>query len=366
MKNIIARYLFRETAQTCFVVTLVLLMILVTSQFADVIGDAASNKLPRDAVLLVMGLTSIQFLTILIPVGLFLSIMMSLARLYRDNEMAAMMACGVGPGTLYRPIMLFAVALALAAGYLALDVGPSAARRVQNIIQEFRERADLGMLEAGRFTGFADDSIVLYAESVTRDGELSGVFVQRQYEDGKLEVIVADRAAQAISNRDDVRLLRFFDGKRYEGIPGSTQFRVLGFTEHGIPIELPAAESVRLEIASDSFRDLLNADDPESLAELQWRVSVPVAILVLAILAVPLSKSRPREGRYGRVVAGILVYIMYVQLLGAGKVWVEQEEVPRWMGMWWVHALFLMAAMVLLWRQYGTGIRFRRTGGGDP
>ena len=357
MKGILARYLFRETAQTCVVVTLVLLLILGTNQFADVIGDAAANKLPRDAVLLVMGLTSVQYLTILVPVGLFLAIMLSLARLYRDNEMAAIMACGVGPGAIYKPLLLFAAGLAIAAGYLALEVGPSAVRRVQTLIQEFRESADLGMLEAGRFTGFADDSIVLYAESVTADGELAGVFVQRHYEDGQLEVIVAERAAQAVSNRDDVRLLRFFNGKRYEGKPGESQFRVLGFKEHGIPIELPPSEGLELEIAAASLMELWRTEGPESRAELQWRLSVPLSILVLTILAVPLSKTRPREGRYGRVVAGILAYIIYVELLAAGKIWVEQEEVPVWLGMWWIHGLFLMAALILLWRQYGFGFR---------
>lgn len=112
MAAIASRYILREAAQTWLAVTGVLLLILVTNQFAKVLGDAASNKVPREALLLVMGLTSLQYLTILIPVGLFLAILLALGRLYRDSEMYALMACGVGPAQLYRPVMTLALVLA--------------------------------------------------------------------------------------------------------------------------------------------------------------------------------------------------------------------------------------------------------------
>ncbi|MFQ5636053.1 MAG: LPS export ABC transporter permease LptF [Gammaproteobacteria bacterium] len=352
MSNIVSRYILRETAQTWVVVTAVLLVILLTNQFAEVLGDAASDKLPRDAVFQVMVLTSLQYLTILIPIGLFLSILLALGRLYRDSEMAALMACGIGPAALYRPLFLLAVLLAALVGWLALDVSPDAIRRVQVIAEETKQRLDLRVLEAGRFVTLGDADAVMYAESISETGVLGNVFVQRT-DDEAVEVIVARRAWRSESDSDKVKVLTFADGRRYKGEPGQPEFEIISFAEHGIPYALPDAVPVVLKPESRPLADLLGSGDPERAAELQWRVSVPLATLVLTVIAVPLSRSQPRHGRYGGLASGVLVYIIYVDLLAAGKVWVEREQVPAFLGIWWVHILFLLVGGILLARQFG-------------
>jgi lipopolysaccharide export system permease protein len=357
MSSILSRYIFKETAQTWLVVTFVLLLILLTNQFAEVLGDAAASRLPKEALFLVMGLTSLQYLTILIPVGLFLSIMLALGRLYRDSEMAAMMACGIGPGGLYRPLILFALLLATFVGWLALVVSPGAIREVAMIAEEARQRVDLRVLEAGRFISFGDYDAVMYAESVSEDGVLGNVFVQRR--DGpRVEVIVAEEAWQSDSSESNVKVLRFARGKRYEGLPGSPRFRIISFAEHGIPFELPEAGPREPKPEARSFMELIGSDDPTYRAELQWRISVPIALLVLTVLAVPLSRSAPRQGRYGGLAAGVLIYIIYVDVLAAAKVWVEREQIPAFVGMWWVHVVFLLIGLILLSRQFGNFGRF--------
>ena len=109
MLRILDRYIFREIASTWLAVTLVLLAILLTNQFARVLGEVAKGKLPKGAAMDVIGLSAVQYLTVLVPIGLFLSIMLALGRLYRDSEMSALMACGIGPAALYRPLSLLAV-----------------------------------------------------------------------------------------------------------------------------------------------------------------------------------------------------------------------------------------------------------------
>ena len=352
MSSILSRYLLRETAQTWLVVTTVLLLILLTNQFAQVLGDAAANKLPRDLVFTVMGLTSLQYLTILIPIGLFLSIMLALGRLYRDSEMSALMACGVGPRALYRPLVFFALLLAALVGWLALVVSPAAIREVQLIAEEAKQRVDLRVLEAGRFISFKDPEAVMYAESISPDGVLENIFVQRRI-GAQVEVIVAERAWQSGSSEENVKVLRFANGQRYEGEPGSPRFRIVSFKEHGIPFALPAADPLEFEPETRLLTDLLGTEDPYEKAELQWRLSVPLAVMVLMVLAVPLSRSAPRQGRYGGLAAGVLIYIIYVDLLAAAKVWVEREQIPALLGLWWVHGLFLLIGLVLLARQFG-------------
>jgi len=333
-------------------VTAVLLLILIANQFAQVLGDTAANKLPREALLLVLGLTSIQYLTILVPVGLFLSILMALGRLYRDSEMYAVLAGGGGPGQICRPLMLFTAVLALCVGWIAVELSPAAVREVKTLARQARERADLSVMEAGRFVTFGQAGAVVYAEEVTPDGRLRNVFVERRGDSG-VEIIVAAEAHQVETADPDVRMLTFSDGRRYEGMPGEARFRVVQFVRHGIPYALPDANSAESQPESRPLSDLLASADPADRAELQWRLSVPLMALVLGLLAVPLANSSPRQGRYAGLGVGVLVYITYANLLGASKVWVEREQVPPYVGMWWVHALFLAAALFLLWRRFG-------------
>ncbi|HUD96518.1 MAG TPA: LptF/LptG family permease, partial [Woeseiaceae bacterium] len=118
MFRILDRYIFREIAQTWVSVTAVLLFILLTNQFARVLGDVAKDKLPKDAVFHLIGLTALQYLTILVPIGLFLSVLLGLGRLYRDSEMPAMMACRVGPSGVYRPLLWLLAPLAVGVAWL--------------------------------------------------------------------------------------------------------------------------------------------------------------------------------------------------------------------------------------------------------
>ncbi len=353
MTTIASRYVFRETAQAWLAVTLVLLAILVTSQFAEVLGDAAANRFPKDAVLKVMMLTSIQYLTILIPVGLFLSVLLAMGRLYRDSEMYALMACGIGPARLYRPILAFAALLTAVAAWLALDAAPWAVREVQHIAQDARERSDLRAMDPGRFVSFGRADAVVYAESVSPDGRLRNVFVQRRRE-AIVEVIVAAEAWQRDTDDPGVKMLTFADGRRYEGEPGGLQFRIIEFAEHGIPFSLPDRRPVELDPEARPVTSLVRSADPGEIAELQWRASIPLMALVLAFLAVPLGRSSPRQGRYAGIGAGVLIYVTYANLLGAAKVWLERGQVPPALGMWWVHALFFAVAALLLAVRFGT------------
>jgi lipopolysaccharide export system permease protein len=362
MSGILQRYVFRETLQTWLVVTVVLLLILVTNQFAAVLGDAAANKLPRGAILQVLGLTTVQYLTILIPVGFFLAIMLALARLYHDSEMAAMMSCGVGPAQLYRAVLTLGGVLAVVVAVLALVVSPAALRQVEIFAAQAKREASIGLLEAGRFISFANGTAALYAESLTPDRHLHRVFVQRR-NGNRVEVVVADEAWQE-DVRDGVRVLIFARGHRYEGEPGDARFRIVQFAEHGIPFELPAAGPVKLDPEALTTAALLSSADPANRAELHWRLGVPLTLLVLAVVAVPLARTEPRKGRFAGLASAVLVYLIYANLLAAGRGWIERGQVPEAAGLWWVHGLFLTVAGVMLAFQLGLWHQWVRRPGG--
>ena len=293
-------------------------------------------------------LSATQYLTILIPIGLYLSIMLALGRLYRDSEMPAMMACRVGPSGIYRPLFWLIMPLVLGVAWLAIDLGPRALQTVERIGAEARREADLRSIEPGRFTVFGPDQAVVYGERVTPEGFMENVFMQRIVDGDTVEVVVAERGEQVDSEDPNVRLLVLHDGRRYEGVPGTQQFRVVEFAEHGIPYQLPSLDPPEPEPRELPVSTLVRSTDPLHRAELQWRIGVPLSTVILAIFAVPLSRSQPRSGRYGRLAVGLLVFIIYFNLLSAAKAWVEKGELDPSLGLWWVHALFLLAALALL------------------
>lgn len=340
----------REAVQAWFAVTVVLLAIFLANRFARVLGDAAAGELPREAVATLLGLASIYYLLVLIPIGLFLGIMLALGRLYRDSEMAAITAAGVGPARLYRPLLLVALMLSALLGWMSLFAGPWAAQQGELIKSQARQDAELGLLEPGRFRQLAGGTAVFYAESIAEDGTLENVFIQRRIGE-VVEVAVAARGRQVTDAGSGLRTVILFDGQRLEGAPGTTDFRIASFAEHGIPVTLSDPELDAEDRETYTLAQLLDSDNPLDVAEFQWRLSFPLSVIVLTLLAVPLSRTDPRAGRYGKVAAGVLVYLFYANLLGAARLWVERGEVPAVIGLWWVHGLLVVIALTMLWWQ---------------
>ncbi len=360
MLRILDRYIFREVIQTWLGVTLVLLLILLTNQFARVLGDVAKGRLPKDAVFDVIGLTALQYLTVLIPIGLFLSIMLALGRLYRDSEMPAMLACRVGPGGIYRPITWAMLPLAVAVGWLSMDIGPQALSKIERIGVEARRQADLASIEPGTFARGSDGAVV-YAERVLGPGVVENVFLQRRSDNGQVEVVIAERGEQRDSDDPDTRYFVLRNGRRYVGIPGTAEFQVMEFAEHGIPYQLPGAENTESKPRAKPTMALFGSKDSFDIAELHFRIAVPIATIILAILAVPLSRSQPRQGRYGKLAIGLLVFIVYFNLLSAGKTWLESEKLTPLVGLWWVHGLMLGFGLAMIALQNGVHRRIFRS-----
>ena len=353
MKRILDRYIFREIATTWLGVTMVLLLILLTNQFARVLGDVAKGRLPKNAAFDVIGLSAAQYLTIVVPIGLFLAIMLALGRLYRDSELPAMMACRVGPAGIYRPMLWLVVPLTLGVAWLSVEGAPRALTAIDRVGAEARREADLASIEPGKFTVLGPDKAVVYGESVTPDGLMQNVFMQRRVADGAVEVVIAELGEMVESIDENTRMLVLHNGRRYEGVPGTSQFRVVEFVEHGIPYRLPSLKTPNPRPRAMAFLDLIRSDELAHVAEWQWRVGIPLSTVILAFLAVPLSRSQPRSGRYGRIAIGLLVFIVYLNMMSAAKAWIEQAMITPTLGIWWVHGVMLLFTLGVVAIQNG-------------
>jgi lipopolysaccharide export system permease protein len=354
---LISRYILRETFGAWLVVVAVLFTILMAKQFADILGDAAAQRLPRDAVWSIFALTSMRYVTLLTPIALFLGVMLALARLNRDCETAALSACGVGPGRLLVPVLALTSVLALALAWFSLLLNPDASARIDAIKRKAEQEVQLGALEPGKFMSPDNGATVIYPRAVV-DNEARDVFMFAGRQQGdRIVTTLAQRAERTLDpSTGDVAFV-LHDGRRYEGVPGTNEFLVVEFDEGRIPIHPKDAQAVAESVLSKPTAALLASGLPADRAELDFRLSFPISVLVLAMLAVPLSRSAPREGRYAKVGIGLLAYIVYTNMLNIARVWVEHGVTPEWIGLWWVHAVAAAFAVLLLIRQSGVFAR---------
>ncbi|HZF17584.1 MAG TPA: LPS export ABC transporter permease LptF [Steroidobacteraceae bacterium] len=357
MSRIIDRYLLREATQSWLSVTGVLLVILVSNQLSRTLQRAAEQGLPQDIVMSLIGLSTIENLTVLMPVGLLLAIVLAFGRLYHESEMAAVQACGIGTLRLYRPVSVLAAFAAVALAWLAFFGGPDAAQKGYAMRSHALRDAQIGSLAPGKFRSFGTDA-VFYAQRSDNKGVMYDVFLERN-QAGKVEVAVAERAEHTVSADGSTHTVTLFNGTRYDGTPGQPQFRITDFESHGIPVLLPELVAPKDRRELMATRDLIGSTDRRDQAQLSWRLSAPIMAFVLAFVAVPLSRLQPRQGRYARMAQAILVYFVYFTLLSTGKVWIERGKMPATIGLWWVHMLMIGYALVLLTRD--RTIRWRAT-----
>ncbi len=353
MKWTVQRYVLREVVQTWLAVTGVLVAILVSNQLSRVLGQAADNQYGRGVVFDLIALGAIMNLSVVVPVGLLLAVVLTLGRLYHDSEMAALQACGFGPIRLLAPLICFAAVIALGLAWLVFFQVPRADGQAQLLRQSALKEAQFGQLDAGRFRSFSGGDAVFYAERVDADGILHNVFVQRESA-GKIEVAVADTATYSKGSAEGVHLVTLFNGRRYEGVPGRNDFRQIEFREHGIPISTPAEVARTTDPDTKPTSEIIGSGAPADVAQMQSRASTPLMALVLTLVAVPLSRLRPRQGRYARVGFAIVVFFVYSNLLSAAKVWLEKGEIPQVIGVWWVHLLALALGLFLVLREAKT------------
>lgn len=360
MLRILDRYILREVFVTWLSVSGVLLAILIPYQVARVLERAAESQYPRGVVFELIALGAVQNLSLILPVGLLLGIVLGLGRLYHDSEMSAAQACGAGARPILVPVLGFTAVLTVLLAVLALQVTPAAVGRMLDLRQEALRAGQFAPIAPGKFSTFGGGSTVVYAQDADGDGTLRRVFVQRKR--GKqLEIALAQRATHTYAEGGDLQIITLYDGERYEGIPGERRFRIVRFAENSIPVRLPPSAGGAMSVEGLSTTELAASGDPKHRAELQWRIALPTMAVIMALIAVPLSRLAPRQGRYARVGYAVLIFFVYINLMIAGKTWIEKGVTPGWLGLWWVHAVVAGLAVAILWApRWLAQARYRR------
>jgi lipopolysaccharide export system permease protein len=332
---------------TWLAVTGILLVLLLTNQLAKVLQRAAENQYPQSVVFELIWLGALQNLTVIMPVGLLLGVVLAFGRLYHDSEMAAALACGVGPSAIYVPVSILTVLVTLIMTWLTLFLAPESIARSLSLRASALQQGQFAPVAPGRFRTFGGSDVVVYAEDVDPDGTLRNVFVQRTRGDA-VEVTLAPRARHSVGRDGMTHTITLYNTERYEGVPGSPRFRITTARENIIPVEVPKLSDAVTALEASPTLALVESSNKEGRAELHWRIAVPVMCVVLTLLAVPMSRLRPREGRYARLLQAILIYFVYTTFLSAGKVWIARGKIPEELGLWWVHAVVIVLAALFI------------------
>ncbi|MFK7854369.1 MAG: LPS export ABC transporter permease LptF [Granulosicoccus sp.] len=352
--RILDRYLMKEMLLTWLAVLIVLLVIMIGNVLGRSLSRVTDGSIQADMLLILVGVKSISLLVTLIPLGLYLGILLAHGRFYRDNEMSVMQACGVGWFDLLRPTAVIGLLGVLTITALTIFASPWAARYEQNLKQSIRDQSALSLVTPGKFIESADGNTVFFArQSNAERTQFNDVFMYRQKQDSIPAIDSARIATYQIDPESGDEYLIFTDGQTTVGRPGDEQYTVTEFKRQGVLRPREAAGEPRLIVKGKHLSQLWGTGDPADQAELQWRVSIPLAALLLALLAVPLSYTSPRQGRFGKIAIAILIYIPYANLLVLMRKWIAAETIPAWVGLWPVHLLVALLIVLLLAKRMG-------------
>lgn len=347
----IERYIMGEILKPLTAVSGILVGLFVSFSGARYLAEAVTETMGVEGIAKLVMLKTVIALEVLIPIGLYIAIVIGLGRLHRDQEITALRASGVSGNRVVNAVVLLAIPFGVVVGALSM-IGRPWAYELSYVL-DARAQAEFNpdRVQAGRFHGSEESGRVFYVQGKSSSGgRMERVLVFRRHDQAS-EIIIARSAERLQRDPDQRAQLHLYDGMLYRLIRAGASDTSVRFEKLVIFLKEPA-ESIGYKRKAASTSSLLHSDLPPEVAELQWRLSRPIATILLALVAVPLSRASPREGRHERTVVAMLVFAVYYNLSGLAQTWVEQGIVGSIPGVWWLHALMLLAVIAFLGPEY--------------
>lgn len=358
---IIQRYLTKEVMTALATVITVLMLAFLSQQVVRYLNYVAIGKIPTGVLLELVSFEIPYLLALLLPLALYLGILLAYGRMYADQEMAILDMSGFNGWRLLKITAVMALTIAGIVLVLMLWINPWISLKRQEVMSS--DEATVHMIETlmpGRFQVSPDGNHVMYVENMSRDHQRAqNVFIAQQKpqqksiadqpDQNQWSLIFAEQGYQKKFKHIADPFFVTVDGYRYEGVPGQNDYKIIKYKTYAIRIPQNDARMIHPENEALPMSALWNDyDNPKRAAELQWRLSVAISAIVLALFAAPLSAVRPRKSRFFILLPAVLIYIIYFNLLVVARHWVELGNVTTMIGMWWVHALMLAAVLILV------------------
>jgi lipopolysaccharide export system permease protein len=368
---IIFRYLARDILAMTGAVTIVLMLVIISSRFVKYLAQAATGQLDANILFAIIGYRIPGFLELILPMAFFLAILLVHGRMYIDSEMTVLHACGMAPRRMMLYTLTVAFFVAILVAWLSLTVSPSGLARAEALLNAQSTRGEFESLESGKFYSLRGGRGVVYSEYIDEDSVMRNVFLaepgKKQNKDPARVVVFAAQGYPREDHDNGERFLVLENGYRVQGVPGRADFQVTSFERYGQRLAKPNPLDVRREKALALATSVLwSSNEPAYRAALQWRISVPFLVLVVTLIAVPLSRTNSRQGRYVKIFPAIVIYVLYLVGLNAARGEVEQQHPLAVFGLWWVHFIFVgIAATLIAWDAGWRPVLRRNLSGGS-
>jgi lipopolysaccharide export system permease protein len=351
------RALLREFASLAGAVFMTLFAIALTTRLIRLLGQAAGGQIPTDAVVAFLGFFTLGALPVLLSLTMFISVLLTLTRGWRDSEMVIWFGSGLSLAAWLKPVMLFALPQIAVVAALSLFISPWAAQMSAQYATRLEARDDVSRVSPGVFGETGNKERVYFVESISGDSSVvQNVFVSSVHQ--KKSGVSMSRVGRTELAPNGDRFIVLEDGRRYEGAPGDEQYRVMDFERYAARIENADAKAPQLSHKSMGTWALVSNPTPVNLGEVLFRIGVPVSAAVLVLLAIPMSFVNPRAGRSVNLLFALFTYIVYSNLLSVSQARVAQGRMDFGLGVWLVHAA-MIALLVFMFARRMQLIRLR-------
>ena len=350
---IFQRSLTREFSAIGGAVIGILVAITVVQQLVMLLRRATQGSVEPEAVIVLLGFNLLGYLPVLLALALFIGILLALSRSYRDSEMPIWFSSGLSIIAWVRPVLVFGLPIVLLTALLSFVLTPWALSESAEYLRLLKGKDDISRLSPGSFIESPGSNQVFFIDKTSdKESELNTIFAQ--YVQGeRTGVVVAEKGYQQIGPKGE-KFLVLERGRRYEGTPGALDFRIIDFERQKIRIEAREAKAEEPNSRRLSTWGLISQPTPERIAELHWRLALPIAALILALMAIPLAFVNPRSGASWNLILAMLVFFLYYDLLKIFEAWTSQGVIPMWLGLWPVHVGMVATLLVLFSRQLFT------------
>ena len=351
---ILFRYFARQVFVTTFAVAGIVLIISVGWRFTGYLEQAAAGAMTSEVLFALMAYRLPGFLELILPLGFFLAIMLVYGGMHVGNEMVVMHACGISPARIIGVTLTLSLGAMLFTAAISLWLKPLGERQVEVLLAGQQNLTEFDTLIPGRFQTTGKGRRVAYTEDISGKGNLAGVFINDYRNDSgksgpKDAVTVIAETGTTEVDATGRRLLILHNGTRYRGVPGQKDYQVAEYEEYGQVVEKDMTGHRRRRQAAIATPELFSSSEIDAVSELHWRISMVFIIPVLALIAIPLSRVNPRQGRFTRLIPGMLFCFLYVVSLSGARSWLERGYLPLEYGLWWVHGIFITITAAVSW-----------------
>jgi lipopolysaccharide export system permease protein len=352
---LIFRYLAKEVLVTTFAVLLVLLLVFMSGRFVGYLADAAAGELAANVLFPIMYYRLPNFIELILPLSFFIGIILAYGRLFVESEMVVMIACGMSQRRLLIYTLIPALLIAVISGSLSLYVSPAGEVKVEEILTDPSARNGLNTLAPGRFQSTDSSAGVFYTERLySSRTRMKNVFVasgssDNEAGDAKMTVVVAKTGKLIRDEETSARYIELYDGYQYQGNPGELAFDVVKFDTFATLMKQPETRLSRIqELDAVPTQDLFGSTDPKYQAALQWRLSMPWLVIISTMMAIGMSRTNHRKGRYTKMFPAILLYLGYFVSLTMTRASIADGEINVFPGMISNHLVAFIVGLLLV------------------